>query len=173
MKVVILRGEIPPPTVLWERTVSEDTIQVTPFCLGDQMGSSSKSPKWLNPTSPCHKPSGWYSFYKFLWRAHCMAGADLKMSSSDFVSLGGLRSLTGPLVGLCAEDWKIWTRHSGTRLSPSFWALENRACPEVWMDGEGKKQCYELCLAWPALQRTALGCPWPHTSHLQCESHPT
>lgn len=27
-----------------------------------------------------------------------MAGADLKMSSSDFVSLGGLRSLTGQLI---------------------------------------------------------------------------
>ena len=127
LKVVILCGENTP------QSCEKELFLKTPFksdhfALVTRMVSSSKSPKWLNPPWPCHRPF----LDEQLWL---------------YFPGGDHRALLDSSQGLCAEDWKIWIRPSGKRLTLSFWALKNRASPQVWTDVEGTLWGCEFCLA--------------------------
>lgn len=80
-------------TVLWGRNISEDTIQITPFCFGGQNGFIIKILKVIWCPSSCPRPSYVYSFYTFLWRAHCMA----RWAPLTLFPWSGPQSLTGQL----------------------------------------------------------------------------
>lgn len=55
---------------LWERNVSEGTIQMTPFYFGGQNCFIPKIPEVIQSPSSCPRPSCKYSIYKCLGRAH-------------------------------------------------------------------------------------------------------
>lgn len=139
-------------TVLWKRNVSEDTIQITPFCVG--------WPEWVhhqNPQSDSIPLSLPQAFRPVLILQIFMEGPLHSRNCFGWAALTlfpwwGLQSLTWQLTSTTAEDWKIRIRHSGKRLSPSFRALKNRASPRCgWMMKELNNA---VSPAWPALHGT-------------------
>lgn len=83
--------------ILWERNVSEGTIQMTPFYFGGQNCFIPKILEVIQSPSSCPRPSCKYSIYKCLGRAHSHQEL-FWMSTPAFVSLLMTTHLTQQLT---------------------------------------------------------------------------